>query len=101
MAHHSQQRTHPLLVMAMVIALLPLAGCKTPNLSMTRDTPAPVLVAPLRQVREAIPPDGRVTVREGDNIYAVAARYGVPPTSIIRDNQIGPPYRWPLVRRLS
>ena len=93
MAIDSQQRTRQLLVMAMVIALLPLAGCKTPNLSMTRDTPAPVLVAPLRQVREAIPPDGRVTVREGDNIYAVAARYGVPPTSIIRDNQIGPPYQ--------
>lgn len=93
MAIDSQQRTRQLLVMAMISALLPLAGCKTPNLSMTRDTPAPVLVAPLRQVREAIPPDGRVTVREGDNIYAVAARYGVPPTSIIRDNQIGPPYQ--------
>ena len=82
----------PLMIGAFVICLVPLAGCKTPNLSLTRDTPAPVLNAPLRQAREAIPPDGRVTVRDGDNIYAIAARYGVPPTSIIRDNQIGPPY---------
>jgi murein DD-endopeptidase MepM/ murein hydrolase activator NlpD len=81
-----------LATMALVTAMAPLAGCKAPNLSLTRDTPAPVLVAPLRQPREAIPPDGRITVRDGDNIYAIAARYGVPPTSIIRDNQIGPPY---------
>ena len=33
-----------------------------------------------------------VTVRDGDTIYALAARYGVPPTSIVTDNQIGPPY---------
>ena len=92
MPFHNRTRTQQLMVLAMAAAILPLSGCKTPNLSMTRDTPAPVLVAPLRQLREAIPPDGRVTVREGDNIYAVAARYGVPPTSIIRDNQIGPPY---------
>ena len=81
-----------LATMALVTAMVPVAGCKAPNLSLTRDTLAPVLVAPLRQPREAIPPDGRVTVRDGDNIYAIAARYGVPPTSIIRDNQIGPPY---------
>ena len=92
MAQYSAQRMHKFMVLAMVATTLPLSGCKTPNFSMTRDTPAPVLVAPLRQLREAIPPDGRVTVREGDNIYAIAARYGVPPTSIIRDNQIGPPY---------
>ena len=88
-----QPRIRQLMAAALLVtALVPLAGCKTPNLSLTRDTPAPVLVAPLRQPREAIPPDGRVTVRDGDNIYAIAARYGVPPTSIIRDNQIGPPY---------
>lgn len=92
MAHQSRQGTSLFAILALIIAALPLAGCKTPNLSMTRDTPAPLLVAPLRQPREAIPPDGRVTVREGDNVYAIAARYGVPPTSIIRDNQIGPPY---------
>ncbi|MEK9855033.1 MAG: LysM domain-containing protein, partial [Rhodobiaceae bacterium] len=65
-----------LMIGALVVCLAPLAGCKAPNLSLTRDTPAPVLVAPLRQSREAIPPDGRVTVRDGDNIYAIAARYG-------------------------
>lgn len=79
-------------ILVLVAGLLPLSGCKTPNLSLTRETPAPLLVAPLRQPREAIPPDGRVSVREGDNVYAIAARYGVPPISIIRDNQIGPPY---------
>ena len=36
--------------------------------------------------------DGKVTVREGDNLYSIAARYRVPPTSIIRDNELGPPY---------
>jgi murein DD-endopeptidase MepM/ murein hydrolase activator NlpD len=87
-----QQSLRSLATVALVAGLLPMAGCKAPNLSLTRDTPAPVLNAPLRQPREAIPPNGKVTVRDGDNIYAVAARYGVPPTSIIRDNQIGPPY---------
>jgi len=87
-----QESLRSLVTVALVAVLLPMAGCKMPNLSLTRDTPAPVLVAPLRQPREAIPPNGKVTVRDGDNIYAIAARYGVPPTSIIRDNQIGPPY---------
>lgn len=79
-------------IVLVLLAGLPLAGCGVPKLSMTRDTPAPVLVAPLRQQAEAIPPDGMITVRDGDNVYAIAARYGVPPTSIIADNQIGPPY---------
>ena len=92
MVAQQQRSLRWLATMALVTAMAPLAGCKTPNLSLTRDTLAPVLNAPLRQPREAIPPDGRVTVRDGDNIYAIAARYGVPPTSIIRDNQIGPPY---------
>ena len=81
----------PALILVL-LAGLPLAGCGVPKLSMTRDTPAPLLVAPLRQASEVIPPDGMITVREGDNVYAIAARYGVPPTSIIADNQIGPPY---------
>jgi len=88
-----QQRSlRTLATVTLVGALIPLAGCNMPNMSLTRDTPAPVLEAPLRQPREVIPPTGKVTVRNGDNIYAIAARYGVPPTSIIRDNQIGPPY---------
>ena len=84
---------HPLMVAALlVMAAVPLAGCGMPDLSLTRATPAPLLLAPLRQPVEAIPPDGRVTVREGDSLYDIAARYRVPPTSIISDNQIGPPY---------
>jgi len=82
-------------LLGMTLALVmtvPLAGCGVPKLSMSRDAPAPLLVAPLRQQAEAIPPDGRVTVRDGDSLYDIAARYGVPPTSIISDNQIGPPY---------
>ncbi|MGC6454736.1 MAG: peptidoglycan DD-metalloendopeptidase family protein [Candidatus Puniceispirillaceae bacterium] len=75
-----------------MLALLPMAGCGVGDLSLTRSTPAPLLVAPLRQASEAIPPDGRVAVRDGDSLYDIAARYGVPPTSIISDNQIGPPY---------
>ena len=75
-----------------VLAAVPLAGCGVSDLSLNRSTPAPLLVAPLRQTFEAIPPDGRVTVREGDSLYDIAARYRVPPTSIITDNQIGPPY---------
>ena len=79
--------------LAMVMmAAVPLAGCGVSDLSLSRSTPAPLLVAPLRQPFEAIPPDGRVTVRDGDSLYDIAARYRVPPTSIISDNQIGPPY---------
>ena len=69
-----------------------LAACRAPDLSLTRSTPAPVLTAPLRQVREAIPASGQVTVRENDTLYDVAARYGVSPLKIVRENNIGPPY---------
>jgi murein DD-endopeptidase MepM/ murein hydrolase activator NlpD len=75
-----------------IMAALPLAGCGVSDLSLNRSSPAPLLVAPLRQAVEAIPPDGRVTVRDGDSLFDIAARYRVPPTSIISDNQIGPPY---------
>ena len=78
--------------LAVVLLAGSLAGCGVSDLSLTRSTPAPLLVAPLRQTVEAIPPDGRVTVRDGDSLYDIAARYRVPPTSIISDNQIGPPY---------
>ena len=69
-----------------------LGACRAPDLSLTRSTPAPVLTAPLRQAREAIPASGQVTVRENDTIYDMAARYGVPPLRIVRENNIGPPY---------
>lgn len=69
-----------------------LGACRAPDLSLTRNTPAPVLTAPLRQAREAIPASGQVKVRENDTIYDVAARYGVSPLRIVRENNIGPPY---------
>ena len=80
------------LILVMAGSAVVLTGCKTPDLSMTRSTLAPVVIAPLRQPLEVIPVDGKVTVREGDNLYSIAARYRVPPTSIIRDNELGPPY---------
>ena len=84
------------LIFASVI-LSSLAGCKPPDLSMPdlslkRDTPAPVVQAPLRQPIQPIPATGRVTVQQGDTIYSIAARYQITPNSIIRDNEIGPPY---------
>ncbi|MEC8088573.1 MAG: LysM domain-containing protein, partial [Pseudomonadota bacterium] len=91
MASISAHIVRPALVVVL-LAPLALGGCGVPSLSLKRDTPAPLIVAPLREPAEAVPPDGMVTVRDGDTIYALAARYGVPPTSIISDNQIGPPY---------
>lgn len=88
------------------IALGGLAACKTPDfsmpdLSLTRSTPAPVVQAPLRQPILPIPPGGKITVKPGDTIYAIAARYQVTPNSIIRDNQIGPPYMIEAGQKLS
>ena len=81
------------IALALAVSLLsPLAGCKTPDLSLKRATLAPVVKAPQRQTREAIPVSGQVTVRANDTIYDVAARYGVSPLKIVRENDIGPPY---------
>ena len=70
-----------------------LSGCSAPNLSLTRDTPAPVSVAPLRQGVEAVPANGIVTVRQNDTIYDVATRYEVTPQSIIQENNLSAPFR--------
>lgn len=90
-------KTQTVRLLVTTIALTGLAACKTPDfsmpdLSLTRDTPAPVVQAPLRQTILPIPADRRVTVQQGDTIYAIAARYQVTPNNIIRDNEIGPPY---------
>ena len=68
-----------------------LAGCG-PNLSLTRATPAPVTVAPLRQVVESVPASGRVQVRAGDSLYDIATRYQVTPQSVIQENNLLVPY---------
>ena len=66
-----------------------LGGCSVSDrLSITRDTPAPVTEAPLRVSVEALPPSGEITVREGDDLFAIATRYQVTPLSILMDNAL-------------
>ena len=69
-----------------------LAACQAPNLSLNRSTPAKLVVAPLREPVEAIPPSQIVEVRANDTLYAVATRYQVTPQSVIEANGLQPPY---------
>ena len=69
-----------------------LAACQAPNLSLNRSTPAKLIVAPLREPVEAIPPNQIVEVRANDTLYAVATRYQVTPQSVIEANGLQPPY---------
>ena len=69
-----------------------LAACQTPNLSLNRSTPAKLIVAPLREPFEPIPPSHMVEVRANDTLYAVATRYQVTPQSVIEANGLQPPY---------
>ena len=69
-----------------------LAACQTPNLSLNRSTPAKLIVAPLRELFEPIPPSQMVEVRANDTLYAVATRYQVTPQSVIEANGLQPPY---------
>jgi len=69
-----------------------LAACQTPNLSLNRSTPAKLIVAPLREPVEPIPPSQMVEVRANDTLYAVATRYQVTPQSVIEANGLQPPY---------
>ena len=69
-----------------------LAACQAPNLSLNRSTPAKLVVAPLREPVEAIPPNQIVEVRANDTLYAVATRYQVTPQSVIEANGLQPPY---------
>ena len=71
-----------LLGSALLGSIVLLAGCG-PNLSLTRATPAPVTIAPLRQAVEAVPASGRVQVRAGDSLYDISTRYQVTPQSVI------------------
>ena len=69
-----------------------LAACQAPNLTLNRTTPAPLVVAPLREPVEPIPPSKMVEVRANDTLYAVATRYQVTPQSVIEANGLQPPY---------
>ena len=69
-----------------------LAACQTPNFSLNRSTPAKLIVAPLREPVEPIPPSQMVEVRANDTLYAVATRYQVTPQSVIEANGLQPPY---------
>ena len=69
-----------------------LAACQTPNLSLNRSTPAKLIVAPLREPVEPIPPNQIAEVRANDTLYAVATRYQVTPQSVIEANGLQPPY---------
>ena len=68
-----------------------LTGCG-PKLSLTRASPAPVMIAPLRQAVEAVPANGVINVRSGDSLYDLAARYQVTPQSIIQENNLIAPF---------
>jgi LysM repeat protein len=69
-----------------------LAACQAPNLSLNRSTPAKLIVAPLREPVEPIPPSQVVEVRANDTLYAMATRYQVTPQSVIEVNGLQPPY---------
>ena len=69
-----------------------LGACQTPNLSLNRSTPAKLIVAPLREPVEPIPPSQMVEVRTNDTLYAVATRYQVTPQSVIEVNGLRPPF---------
>jgi len=69
-----------------------LAACQTPNLSLNRSIPAKLIIAPLREPVEPIPPSQMVKVRANDTLYAVATRYQVTPQSVIEANGLQPPY---------
>ena len=69
-----------------------LAACQAPNLSLNRSTPAKLVVAPLREPVEPIPPSQMVEVRANDTLFALATRYQVTPQSVIEANGLQPPY---------
>lgn len=91
------QRFFKLSSIAPLMVLIGLAACQTklselPSLSLTRDTPAPLENAPLREARQLLPASGMVTVADGDSIFSLATRFQITPQSIINDNQLVPPF---------
>ena len=74
------------------LSSLEVPSLSLPDLSLTRDTPAPVVNAPLRVNTRDIPVSRRLTVAEGQTIYAIATIYGVSPDYLIRLNDLQPPF---------
>ncbi|MGB2021664.1 MAG: LysM peptidoglycan-binding domain-containing protein, partial [Candidatus Puniceispirillaceae bacterium] len=80
--------------------LIGLSGCQTkmpkmpkmPEISLSREAPAPVEEAPLREARQLLPVSGEIIVAPGDSIFSIATRYQITPQSIINDNQLVPPF---------
>ena len=80
--------------------LIGLSGCQTkmpkmselPEISLSREAPAPLEEAPLREARQLLPVSGEIIVAPGDSIFSIATRYQITPQSIINDNQLVPPF---------
>lgn len=105
MKSYLEGRQAGLMLLAAVFLLAACEGgvpkLKTPNLSLSRATPAPLETAPLREGREAIPPSGEVEVRAGDTLFALATRYQVTPDSIIQANDLVAPFQLTKGQRLQ
>ncbi len=90
----------------LIVSFVIISACENriaelPSLSLTRDKPAPLENAPLREVRALIPASGKVIVQAGDTIFSLANRYQVTPQSIINDNQLVPPFNIAIGEQLS
>ena len=86
-------RVKPITLIGVGICLLSLVGCSLPKKQAEPvKKSVSVVTAPQREPILAIPPDGMITVGEGETLYTIAARYQVNPRAIVEDNEIGPPY---------
>lgn len=92
MSVHSS-RVKPITLIGIGVCLLSLASCSLPKKQAEPvNKPVSVVTAPKREPILAIPPDGMITVADGETLYTIAARYQVNPRAIVEDNEIGPPY---------
>ncbi|GHD48205.1 hypothetical protein GCM10017083_19010 [Thalassobaculum fulvum] len=80
------------LAAAGLLLCLTLAACGSgPSLPRLAN-PDPASNPPSTAAGRALPPDGVITVRPGDTVYALARRYGVSSRTIIETNRLSPPY---------
>ena len=76
-----------------LICFVPLLNGCLSNYGEDRTLSPPVVFeSPLRQDTQPVPANGIVIVAGGDNLYDIASRYEVTPQSIIRENNLLPPY---------